>query len=346
MSYIRAIDIGENYLSGELPINIESNINMLLARENMFGGPIPEQICQFRYLIILDLSHNNLFGEIPSCIIDMGSIDNPDPYNSTGLVDGDVSRVGKLNFSDANFLLHIRYEVHMDAKVLPNFGLEMIYKGRSYYYLEHILLMECLIDLSSNKLIGNIPKNIGRMNWLTTLNLSNNHLSGAIPNSISNLHQLESLDLSHNSLIGEIPRALIELTFLTSFSVAYNNLSGPTLGVEAQFISFDNSSYEGNPNLCGAPLSRSCGPTLGTTQPSPNEMSHDRRYEGTDILILFGSFSLFFVVSFWGFTVVLYFKRNWRYALFTMVDWYGDIIYVKVVLWARKIGTARTLRGS
>ncbi|XP_078182270.1 cuscuta receptor 1-like isoform X2 [Carex rostrata] len=336
ISYIRVIYIGENYLSGELPIWIGkgSYLSMLQARQNLFRGPISKQICQLRYLRILDLSHNNLSGEIPSCIIDMGSTsDNSlflDGLQETGL---------NVNLGDANFLLHITYFIETYDGEPANFELKLMSKGRLDTYLEEILLIQSIIDLSSNKLVGNIPEDIGKMNWLITLNLSNNHLSGVIPNSMSNLRQLESLDLSHNSLTGEIPRELTKLTSLESFSLAYNDLSGPTLGIEAQFISFDKSSYEGNPNLCGPPLPRSCVPT-GTTQPSPNEISDVRRYEGTDFLILFGSFSLFFVVSFWSFIAVLYFKRNWRFVLFNLVDWYGDIIYVKAVLWTRKIRTA------
>ncbi|XP_078153719.1 receptor-like protein 45 [Carex rostrata] len=138
------------------------------------------------------------------------------------------------------------------------------------------------------------------------------------------------MDLSNNELNGILPDCIG---------------SARHQSVEAQFSTFGNISYEGNPNLCGPPLSKSCGPTLGPTQLSPNEMNEDRRYEGIDFLILFGSFSLFFVVSFWGFMIVLYFKRNWRYALFTLVDQYGDMIYVKVVLSTRKIGVALTRRG-
>ncbi|XP_078181042.1 receptor-like protein EIX2 [Carex rostrata] len=310
ISHIYEMNIEENHLFGEIP-NTTMNLKMLQTSKNQFGGPIPE-LCYFKHVQVLDLSHNNLSGQIPSCIFDKGDFTFTDfPFFPASRYEHLPSLhsshyylgVGHLNFSDANFILHVQYYLRWSNEESTNFGLEFMSKGRLDFYWERNLQLEYVIDLSSNKLVGHIPEDIDKMIGLITLNLSNNDLSGAIPNSLSNLHQLESLDLSHNSLTGEIPKELTKLTLLESFSVAYNDLSGSTLGIEAQFISFDNSSYEDNPNLCGYPLLKSCVPTLGTTQHSPNE--------DTYFLILFGSFSFFFVVSFWGSMVVLYFKRNW-----------------------------------
>jgi hypothetical protein len=72
------------------------------------------------------------------------------------------------------------------------------------------------------------------------------------------LKELEALDLSHNKLSGEIPVQLALLTFLAVFNVSHNFLSGP-IPRGNQFETFDNTSFDANPGLCGEPLSKECG---------------------------------------------------------------------------------------
>ncbi|KAM1265480.1 hypothetical protein ACFX15_034679 [Malus domestica] len=110
------------------------------------------------------------------------------------------------------------------------------------------------LDLSSNKLSGPLPEDIGRIiSFITTLDLSSNSFSGHIPTNLSNCSYLNVLKLDSNQLNGSIPLQLGQLGRIKSFSVANNQLSG-------QVPNFGNNSavtlesYANNAGLCGKPL--------------------------------------------------------------------------------------------
>ncbi|KAG6755812.1 hypothetical protein POTOM_039218 [Populus tomentosa] len=178
------------------------------------------------------------------------------------------------------------------------------------------------LDLSDNKLGGQIPKWIWNMSLkylnlscnnfdfldqfsnpislpysdtLITLDLHANKLPGSFPKAICNCSQLSLLDMSHNQLRSEIPDCLgkvptltslvgmqltsnneskARLTFLAVMNLSYNHLEG-RIPQGNQFFTFPNSSYEGNPRLCGFPLTRKCKPEVNepATPPADHEDS-------------------------------------------------------------------------
>lgn len=299
-------------------------LKVLLLERNKFEGMIPNDICHLKYLRLLDLSHNKLSGQLPSCLSNMGL--------DADLFDFDYQNS---NCSGAQFefergsYVEIPYifEAEPDQEEFMTKSRQDNYKGKILNYMSGL-------DFSSNQLIGSIPQSIGDMKWLRALNFSDNYLDGSIPKSFSNLSYLESLDLSYNKLTGKIPPELVALFSLEVFSVAYNNLSGPTPGTKGQFSTFDPSSYEGNPYLCGPPLSKSC--TMVPSIPQPEEHGEEDDDKVGDI-VLFGCSALFYVVGFWTSLSMLYFKTSWRWSWFSAVDRFGNFVMVKLAIITRKI---------
>ncbi|MBV5313406.1 MAG: C10 family peptidase [Prolixibacteraceae bacterium] len=85
-----------------------------------------------------------------------------------------------------------------------------------------------LINLESLsiKADGNIPKAIGNLTKLRTLDLSGGSLTGAIPDEIYSLTNLEELVLNNNQLSGSISSKIGQLTKLKRVSLWKNQLSG------------------------------------------------------------------------------------------------------------------------
>ena len=87
------------------------------------------------------------------------------------------------------------------------------------------------LEFGNNQLTGEIPSELGNLSALETLLLGSDSsyaggLSGSIPKELGNLSNLEALNLRFNQLTGEIPAELGNLTSLETLLLGYNRLSG------------------------------------------------------------------------------------------------------------------------
>ncbi|XP_010656508.1 receptor-like protein 13 isoform X2 [Vitis vinifera] len=314
------LNLRDNKLSGPIPhwISLLSKLRVLLLKGNELEDSIPLQLCQLKSVSILDLSHNHLSGTIPSCL------DNITFGRKAPLMDGTffTSAFGgthvfpdpssyKNQFAKVQFI-HISFGISAESEEI-----EFITKSWSESYMGNILYLMSGLDLSGNKLTGPIPPEIGNLSGIHSLNLSYNQLIGTIPETFSNLQEIESLDLSHNRLTSQIPPQMVELNFLTVFTVAHNNLSGKTPERKFQFATFEQSSYEGNPLLCGLPLERCSTPTSAPPALKP-PVSNNRENSSWEAIFLW-SFGGSYGVTFLGIIAFLYLNSYYRELLFYFI---------------------------
>ncbi|KAM4131994.1 hypothetical protein ACJW30_01G216700 [Castanea mollissima] len=293
------IDVAENDFFGSIPSwigNKCSSLMILILRSNNFHGHIPEELCALTSLQILDLSHNKLSGSMPTCVKNFSAMATKNNSNH-----------------DLSFSFTSSYDA-----ILPRESALLVIKGRVFEY-STILQQVKSIDISSNCLSGEIPKEVTNLQGLQSLNLSYNLLIGRIPENIGNMGSLESIDFSVNLLSGQIPSSISSLTFLSHLNLSNNNLIGK-IPLSTQLQSFNASSFNGN-KLCGPPLADNC--TISGEQPNNGYIGAKDR-GGLVVDWFYVSPLLGFVVGLWVVCGPLLYNKQWRMMYFQFLDqmWY------------------------
>ncbi|XP_062229655.1 tyrosine-sulfated glycopeptide receptor 1-like [Phragmites australis] len=248
-------------LVGKIPLWLSklTKLEILDLSNNQLTGPIPSWINGLQLLFFLDISSNKLTGDIPTTLMEMPMLQ-----------------------SEKNA-----------AKLDPKFLELPVYWTQARQYRK-LNAFPSVLSLCNNSLTGVIPLEIGHLKVLNILDFSSNSLSGEIPQQICNLASLEVLDLSNNQLTGELPSALSDLHFLSKFNVSNNDLQGP-VPTGGQFDTFSNSSYSGNPKLCGPVLSFRCD---SVEAPSASiKRRHKKTIFALSLGVFFGGLAILFLLG-------------------------------------------------
>ncbi|XP_020233658.1 receptor-like protein EIX2 [Cajanus cajan] len=317
------LDVGENMLSGPIPSWIGESMQqliILIMRGNLFSGNFPIELCFLKRVQLLDLSRNKLSKGIPTCL-----------KRFNAMSERTINRSETINLIYMNNITN--YEVYgLLLSVDYTLGITWMWKGVDRSFADPELILKS-IDLSCNELTGKIPKEIGYLVGLVSLNLSRNNLSGEIPFEIGNLSSLDSLDLSRNHLCGRIPSSLTQIDGLGKLDLSHNSLSG-TIPLGRHFDTYDASCFEGNNDLCGEQLNKSCLGDHTTVKPQqPTVHGEDSVFHEA----LYMSLGIGYFVGFWGLIGPILIWKPWRivYMMFLnrFTNWVTVVNVPKFCKW-------------
>ncbi|XP_044502051.1 receptor-like protein 6 [Mangifera indica] len=258
LTQLNFLCIGSNQLTGQIPdwFMNHNQLSEIFLESNQLTGHISSHIRNLTKLIELGLSSNQLEGPIPASITELENLEFLDlrQNNLNGTIDLNMflyklKSLKALALSSNSLSLITKTNIRLEVQQLWLLGLASCNLYEFPYFLHNQGQLE-ILDLSSNKIAGQIPKWFlnQSVDSLLILNLSYNLLTGFqyhpdfLPwtrlsrldlrnNKFQGPLKVPSLSTryylaSHSNLIGEIPPLICNLSRLRVLDLSYNNLSG------------------------------------------------------------------------------------------------------------------------
>ncbi|KAL5122935.1 Receptor-like protein EIX2 [Glycine soja] len=340
MKNMGMLNLSHNNLTGtipNLPLKLLNRPSIIL-NSNQFEGKIPSFLLQasalelseiFKFVFIL--INNKLSGKIPTSLGILVKLE--------ALVLGNNSLMGELPSTLKNCSNLIMLDVG-----------ENRLSGPIPSWIGENMQQLIILSMRGNHFTGKLPFQLCYLKHIQLLDLSRNNLSKGIPTCLQNITAmseksinisettsegveqgfkdteliLKSIDLSCNNLTGKIPKKVGYL--LGKLDLSYNCLSG-RIPSGRHFETFEASSFEGNVDLCGEQLNKSCPGDGDQTTVKPQEPAVNGDdsvfYEG-----LYMSLGIGYFTGFWGLLGPILLWRPWRNAYGRFLNRLTDYIYV------------------
>ncbi|KAF7820342.1 receptor-like protein EIX2 [Senna tora] len=289
-----SLDISKSRISGSIP--------------NWFWGTFMNSIFGGFYV---DLSWNNLSGELPYLSLDVFHLDLSNNHFS-----GSITHLLCTEQDKPKILEFLNLASNNLSGEIPDCWM-------MWPYL-------VTLKLEHNNFTGNLPTSMGSLAFLDMLHLRNNRFSGKFPAILRSNRKLISLDLGENQFSGVIPSWVGQSLFnLKILRLASNKFSGsiPHQICDMSLLhilDLSQNNLTGNIPKCVNHLNAML--VINTSSNSYILSRGNQSSSIVDVLLLLKgrvdvySSILGLVTRFWGVIGPLLYNRSWRHAYFGFID--------------------------
>ncbi|XP_020207238.1 receptor-like protein 6 [Cajanus cajan] len=247
------LDLSSNYLKGSIPnvFHQSNRFEELDLSDNHIGGELPSTLSNLQHLILLDLSLNKFSGQIPSWLFDLPQLSYL--YCSENQLEGHLPN----KITGFSNMIDLRFDHNLLNGTIPSWCLSLpslVYLSLSNnQFTGHISATSSyslkILDLTNNKLRGNIHESFFGLVNLTILLLSSNNLSGSVNFSLfSELQNLGILSLSHNNQLSLNFESNVNCSFSRLIKLELSSMGlteFPTISGDVSFMDLSNNKLNG-----------------------------------------------------------------------------------------------------
>ncbi|KAL5716587.1 hypothetical protein ACHQM5_018255 [Ranunculus cassubicifolius] len=203
ISTLANLTLDFNYFSGVLPSELGNmaSIEKWSMNSNNFTGPLPETFAKLTTLTDFQINDNHFTGKIPEFIQNWTNLTRISIQASglEGPIPSGISRLTKMS----------------DMRISDLTGRDF-----AFPLLNNMTSLITLVLRSCN-IIGGMPSFLGSLTQLKIIDLSFNKLTGQLPGSIGNLRNANFLYVTGNVLNGPVPT----WNTIANIDLSYNNFT-------------------------------------------------------------------------------------------------------------------------
>ncbi|XP_006448691.2 receptor-like protein Cf-9 homolog [Citrus clementina] len=218
-----ALELSHNSLSFGTTSKVNSSFPQIfvlrLSACNI--SAFPSFLRSLKELAYLDLSENNIDGQIPNWMWEVGK----DTLSYLDLSHNFITEMKQIPWKNLKYLKLQSNLLHGPLPVPPP-RLQFLLASNNQFTGE-IIPSICssstleVLGLSDNGFSGTIPVCIGNF---SVLDLRNNRLNGTIPEAFAEANLLRTLNLNNNELEGPVPKSLVNCTKLEVLDIGNNKV--------------------------------------------------------------------------------------------------------------------------